>query len=334
MAAPLAPPTATAGAEPLMLPAASRHCLGGTRDGPRHPSPRPPCGRTARASPARAARNSPRRALRATWGQRVAGAAPVSAPAALLRPAARVVIAACAPCAALRAALRATPAPYAPLSAPPSAPPPAALAALRAALRAPPPPPSALLAAARRRLLCAATPVRRPSQPSRRGVPFTVPTFSPFNFYRPAEEADYRPFRATTAETSTWRGAACMCANTARTAWCEAGGHAACRNGARDGSSTCRPADFSITLPPTADADADARPCSASPPSERDRRAGWQHHGRQRCHLSEVVACRGRVQQGVQSTRGVDYDCFASLSEQAVWVGYGGPGVREGVGGG
>lgn len=30
--------------------------------------------------------------------------------------------------------------------------------------------------------------------------------------------------------------------------------------------------------------------------------------------------------------RGVDYDCFASLSEQAVWVGYGGPGVREGVG--
>ena len=91
-------------------------------------------------------------------------------------------------------------------------------------------------------------------------MPFTVPTFTPFNFYRPAEEADYRPYVGNNRGDKylAW----CRmhaCANTARAAWCEAGGHAACRNEcARDGSSTCRPADFSITLPPTADADADA----------------------------------------------------------------------------
>ena len=62
--------------------------------------------------------------------------------------------------------------------------------------------------------------------------------------------------------------------------------------------------------------------------------ASWRHAVPSVRGRDEIVACRGRVQQGVQSTRGVDYDCFASLSEQAVWVGYGGPGVREGVGGG
>ena len=268
MAALPAPPKAIAGAEPLMLPAASRATASAARETARATLRRGlPVGCTARASPARAARNSsaaPR--VAGNMGGNVSLLAPrLSPPPPPFFAPPPVSSSPRAPPAPPSAPPSAPPpAPYAPLSAPPSAPPPAPLsppsAPPSARLSPPPsaplspplsPPPSPV----------AATPVRRPSQSSRRGVPFTVPTFTPFNFYRPAEEADYRPYVGNNRGDKylAW----CRmhaCANTARTAWCEAGGHAACRNEcARDGSSTCRPADFSITLPPTADADADAK---------------------------------------------------------------------------
>ena len=263
MAALPAPPKAIAGAEPLTLPAASRATASAARETARATLRRGlPVACTARASPAHAARNS-------SAAPRVAGNVSLLAPQLsppppsffAPPPVSSLPRAPSAPPPAPPPAPPSAPpsAPYAPLSAPPSAPPPAPLSPPSAPPPAPlSPPPSAPLSAPR-----SAPPIRRaawPPQPSLRGVPFTVPTFTPFNFYRPAEEADYRPYVGNNRGDKylAW----CRmhaCANTARAAWCEAGGHAACRNEcARDGSSTCRAADLSITLPPTADADAKA----------------------------------------------------------------------------
>jgi hypothetical protein len=91
-------------------------------------------------------------------------------------------------------------------------------------------------------------------------VPFVVPAFTPYNWARPNEEADYRAYVGNNRGDKylAW----CRmhaCANAARTVWCEAGGHAACKKEcARDGSSTCRAADLSITVPLTFDAAAGA----------------------------------------------------------------------------
>ena len=109
-------------------------------------------------------------------------------------------------------------------------------------------------------------------------MPFSVPAFTPYNWARPTEEADYRAYvRNNRGDKYLAWCRMHACANAARTAWCEAGGHAACRNEcARDASSTCRAADLSITVPPTVDANTsvvDAATAAAEHELARQRRA-------------------------------------------------------------
>jgi len=133
----------------------------------------------------------------------------------------------------------------------------------------------------------------RPSQPLLRVVPFVVPAFTPYNWAHPAEETDYRAYvRNNRGDKYLAWCRMHACANAARTAWCEAGGRAACRNEcARDANSTCRAADLSITVPPTVNVDAavvDAAAAATEHKLARQRRAAQRRAADRRVRSSRA----------------------------------------------